>query len=133
MSNYKKSLLSQFGLGVTKFSFNDLVLRAGEKLPEAIRDQVVYIRKLSGAQFEEFAAQHADLGKDDGTLAGRKFQGVRAKLIALCLCDPDGANLFEDAEECNQQLTNEFIGACFVACQQVNGIGAQAQEEAEKN
>jgi len=73
------------------------------------------------------------LKDDDGTIANKQFLGVRGKMVALCMADPEGNLVFENGEDATEHLNNEFLGAAFVACQQVNGIGAKAAETAEKN
>lgn len=133
MSKYKENLISRLGLMVVAFNMDDLKLAKGEELPEYLKGETIYLQKLSGRQFEDFAAGHAGLADDDGSLASEKFRGIRAELVCLCHRDPEGNPLWKDKEEVNEALANESLGALFLACQQVNGMGRKADEVAQKN
>lgn len=145
MSDYKSSVLNKFGTGAVEFPFDTLRLKEKETLPDGMAGEKVHIRKLSGAAIEDFAdrfsggAEKADeADKPDITseevLKSDKYKGVRADLVSRCLCDPEGELLFsDDADGCNEAINNEALMYLFRACQQVNGLGAKALEEAEKN
>ena len=133
MSDYKQSVVANFGLKVIEFQLGDLKLKEGEELPEEYAGKSIYIRKMAGKEFENFAVENQGIRNDDGSLNGEKFRGTRARFVTVCQTDPEGNALWDDADECNASLANEALGIIFAACQQVNGVGAKAAEVAEKN
>ena len=131
MSDYKSSILNQFGLGVRKTSFDELRLKKNTALPEFLVGVEVHLRKLSPNQYEKYILSRMNTKTREFDFS--KYPGMRAELVAMCLCDPDGNALFETAQEANETLSNEFVKHCFDLCQQVNGADVEAAEVAEKN
>lgn len=139
-ADYKKGIISQFGTGASKFCLDDLVLKPGDTLPENFKGKELYIRKLSGKECMTLLAEWSSLKKDvapDASdavdLTDERYMSVQSKLVAKCLTDDANNLLWDSPEECNQELSFEFLQVAFLACQQVNGLGGKAQEEAEKN
>jgi len=131
MSRYKSSILSRFGLGCVEVSFDEMPQKKGSKLPDYLVGQKVHIRKLSPKQYEAYILSRMDAKTREFDFT--QYPGMRAELVSMCLCDPDGNQLFGTTKEANEELTNDFVKHCFELCQWVNGGGAEAQEEAEKN
>lgn len=116
MSELKQSLLKTFGMRCVE---------------EEVSGQKVYIRKMSAAEVENF--QFSRIDKKTMEPNRDKIQGMRAELVALCLCEADGQKLFDDAKEAGEQLDNQFIEDCYKVCAKVNAMDKRAIEEAEKN
>lgn len=131
MSDYKGSILARFGVGVFEASFDEMAAQKKVKLPPDLVGVTLHVRKLSPKVYEKFLFTRMDSKTRE--LDFSKYPGMRAELLALALCDPDGNALFESTDDANANVTNEFSKWAFDLCQWVNGADAGAQEEAEKN
>jgi len=139
MSDYKGSILADLGIGVVEVSFDDLPLKKADKekgvkaevLPGHLVGKKMHIQRLSAKAYEKFLFARMDSKTRE--LDFSKYPGMRAELVSLCLCDPDGKRVFATTDEVNESLANDNLKWCFELCQWVNGADAGAQEEAEKN
>lgn len=78
----------------------------------------VLVRTMSGTDRDAFEASLLD---KDG-----RMQNVRARLVALSLCDANGARLFEDNEIAALGLKSaRALDRVFSVAQRLNGIGAE--------
>ena len=59
---------------------------------------------------------------------GRDMKGFQAKLLSLCLHNPDG-NLF--TEDVIQKFPSTVLSGLFDAAQKINGLTLEEQEEAK--
>ena len=98
-------------------------------------NSVVYVRGLSAAGRD---AYEASLSKTEGV--GRKakrvtdLSNVRAKLLARCLCDEQGAPLFTDADvEALGDKSAEALEPLIEAAQRLSGMTDNDIERLEGN
>lgn len=87
--------------------------------------ETVFLRRMSGGEFEMFAStKDQDLGKD-------KLLPARV-LLMLCLCDADGKNIFADPDEL-KEIDGHIINRLTPPALELNGLTKKAQEEIAKN
>jgi hypothetical protein len=86
------------------------------------------LREMSGTERDHFEIAQFKSGAVDPLY-------LRARLVALCLVDEDGARIFADDEvhQLSDQVSASLIGKLFVAAQTLNGLDAGSLESAEKN
>ena len=85
----------------------------------------VQVRTMTGTDRDAFEASLVD---KDG-----KFENVRARLVALTLCDKTGARLFNDSDiQVLGGKSAKALDRVFSVAQRMNGIGAD-QVDAAKN
>jgi hypothetical protein len=101
----------------------------------------VYVRTMSGTDRDSFetsliARSDAESGADTGSVAGAgstRMDNVRARLVALALCDTDGVRLFDDADiVALGRKSARALDRVFAVAQRLNGIGVE-QADATKN
>ena len=89
----------------------------------------VLVRTMTGADRDAF---EASLVSRDGGKEGR-LDNVRARLVALALCDEAGQRIFADADIAALGAKSaRALDRVFGVAQRLNGIGAD-QVEAAKN
>jgi hypothetical protein len=91
----------------------------------------VYVRGMSAAERDKFESDMFDVtGKDVKV----KRDNLRAKLVALCVCDLDGNRLFKDEDIPALGKKNaRAVDKLFTIAQKLSGIGANDVEEMVKN
>ena len=89
----------------------------------------VYVRTMSGADRDAFETSLiAREGERDG-----RMENVRARLVALTLCDESGARLFEDGEiAALGRKSARALDRVFAVAQRLNGIGTEQAAAAKK-
>lgn len=94
----------------------------------------VYVRELSARQKDDFdEAQSVKLAKSANPKADRP-EGYRAATVALCVCDAEGVELFDESEAGKiGELPEVVLGKMYAACQRVNGVTKEQLDEALKN
>lgn len=99
----------------------------------------VYVRTMSGTDrdaFETSLIARSDAGSGADAVAGAgstRMDNVRARLVALTLCDADGVRLFDDADiVALGRKSARALDRVFAAGQRLNGIGVD-QADAAKN
>jgi len=139
MSDYKSSILARFGIGIVEACFDDLPLKKEDKekgtkaevLPKHLKGFKLHIRKLPAGPYDAYIFKRMDPKTRE--LDFGKYPGLRAELVAMALCDPDGNDVFKSTEEANKEINTSDMKWVYELCQWVNGADAGAQEEAEKN
>lgn len=90
----------------------------------------VYVRTMSGTDRDAF---ESSLIARDGAKDGR-MENVRARLVALTLCDATGSRLFEDGEiVALGRKSARALDRVFAIAQRLNGIGIEQAESAKKD
>ena len=91
----------------------------------------VRVRSLSAKQRDAF---EASLVTGEGKKRKTDLVNVRAKLVAACLVDEQGARLFSDDEAFALGLkSGATMDRVFTVCQRLAGLSPQDVEELEKN
>lgn len=88
----------------------------------------VFIRSLTGNERDEYEQSVYERG-------GENFRGLRAKLVAIALCDESGERM-EFTEADVEQLGNRngaVIDRLFERIKSISGMSDDAVKEAEKN
>lgn len=89
----------------------------------------VYVRTMSGTDRDAF---EASLIGREGSKEGR-MENVRARLVALTLCDESGLRLFEDGEiAALGRKSARALDRVFAVAQRLNGIGTEQADVAKK-
>lgn len=90
----------------------------------------VYVRTITGDKRDAFDSLFAR--DDDGKV---NMIGVRAKLVAMCLCDSKGTFVSpSDAQVITLgKKSAAMLERCFEACQRINGMLTKDIEKLEKN
>ena len=85
----------------------------------------VYVRTMSGTDRDAF---EASLLEKDG-----RMENVRARLVALTLCDSQGDRLFDDSEiAALGRKSARALDRVFSVAQRLNGIGVDQVDAAKK-
>jgi hypothetical protein len=116
MSNLKSRLLDRFPL---TFSEKEV---EGEK---------VFVKNLSDAQMEKY--QFSRINHKTGEVDFSKVEGAQSELVALCLCEEDGALMFKNGKEVGATLPPEFVKAAYAVCSEHNGMMKDTEEDAGKD
>ncbi len=89
----------------------------------------VYVRTMSGTDRDAFETSLiAREGERDG-----RMENVRARLVALTLCDESGVRLFEDREiAALGRKSARALDRVFAVAQRLNGIGTEQAAAAKK-
>jgi hypothetical protein len=87
------------------------------------------VRTMSGTDRDAFETSLiAREGERDG-----RMENVRARLVALTLCDESGARLFEDGEiAALGRKSARALDRVFAVAQRLNGIGTEQAAAAKK-
>lgn len=90
------------------------------------------LREMSGTERDRFEAAAF---KEEGGKRTIDPLYLRARLVALCLIDESGERMYSDAEitTLSDDLPASILGTLFTAAQKLNGLDAQAVEDAGKN
>jgi hypothetical protein len=89
----------------------------------------VYVRTMSGTERDAF---EASLIRRDGGQDSR-MENVRARLVALTLCDPGGTRLFGDDEiVVLGRKSARALDRVFAVAQRLNGIGTEQVDATKK-
>jgi hypothetical protein len=115
MSNLKSRLLDRFPLAHSEKEVD------GEK---------VFVKTLSNAQMENYQFKRID--HKTGSVDFSKVEGAQDELVALCLCEEDGALMFKNGKEVGTTLPPEFVKAAYIVCSEHNGMAKDAEEDAGK-
>lgn len=88
----------------------------------------VRLRSLSGAERDRF---ETSMSKQRGSKREDNYENVRARLVALCAVDENGARLFTSPEKIAHLGTKSAsaLQKLFNACQALNGMSDQDVEE----
>lgn len=89
----------------------------------------VCVRSLTGRERDAYEAEMLDTPKEE------KLVNLRARLVALCLCDETGAPLGFTADEVKQlgEKSAAALDRVFTMASQLNALGAADVAELEKN
>jgi hypothetical protein len=89
----------------------------------------VLLRTLTGKQRDDFEQGQASLP------ANGKLDNIRARLVALCLVDGDGKQLYADHESILRLggRSGTVLDRLFDVCREMNGMTAESAKAAEKN
>jgi len=87
----------------------------------------VYIRTMSGVDRDRFDESLQSATRKDGTV---DIRTLRARLLALCICDASGSPLFSlaDVEKLNQKSSKALM-RLFAVAQDLNGLTEEAIQE----
>ena len=106
-----------------RLSFDDKPVEC--KLAKFGKDAVFFLKPLTSADRDNFEASVVGV---DGK---RNLQNLRARLVALCWCDKDGKPIGSSKDV--GSLRSDLIGALFDEIRTINGMDADAVEEAGKD
>jgi hypothetical protein len=92
----------------------------------------VNVRMMNGLDRDAFEAGLVIVGEDGSRKPN--YRGMRARLVALTIVDDAGNRLFEDEDVERLSLKSAAaLERVAAVAQRLNGLGAKAEEEAEKN
>jgi hypothetical protein len=87
----------------------------------------VHIRPMTGGERDAFEF-------DVTSRKNKNYRGVRARLIAMVVCDADGARMFSDEDVEELQAKNaSALDRLFSAAQRISGLTDEDVEELEGN
>lgn len=87
----------------------------------------VHVRTMTGAERDAFELSVTKSKQKDGTF---DIRGLKARLVALTLCDDEGSRLFgDDALDALNGKSAKVIDRLFEEAQRLNGLGKEAVEE----
>jgi len=104
-------------------AIKDVTIKAVE-IPEW--SITLHVRSLPSFRRDQF---------DRATNVADPGENFRARLVAYCLCDPEGLCLFDEPEPAAYELGQRCasaVGALWRAAAAVNGLSREAIEENEK-
>lgn len=104
--------------------------RIATKDVEASFGETFRIKQLNLLERDEY--QLLAFG-DDGKLRKDLMKGNKARLIAMCLIDPDTNTTFADSDLIVLAFSIEQIDELFDACVEFNNLKPKAKEEAAGN
>lgn len=88
----------------------------------------VRVRTLTGTERDAFESSLVGEG------GKRQLENLRAKLLSLAIVDENGARIFSDGEAAMLGgKSAAVLDRLFDVAQRLNGIGAKAEEQIEKN
>ncbi len=91
----------------------------------------VYVRTMSGTDRDAF--ETSLIARSDIHAGTSRMDNVRARLVALTLCDTDGVRLIDDADiVALGRKSARALDRVFAVAQRLNGIGVE-QADAAKN
>lgn len=94
------------------------------------RNKTYYLREMSGTERDRWEMASFQEGKVNPLY-------LRARLVAFCEVDKDGKQVRgtseKEVEAFSDKVPSGKLSRLFVAAQELNGIGADAVEKAEKN
>jgi len=96
------------------------------KALEAEGLDAIYLKPLTSAQRADLEASVAGLGGDK-----RDMHNLYARFVAPCWCEPDGVCLGSSKQI--GSLRADLVAALFRKVSELNGMGAEAVEEAGKD
>jgi hypothetical protein len=108
---------------------DDLTLSEPILVPEWNLDEPLYVRLFNGAERDDFEAFIASGGGED-------TRGVRARLVALTLCDQSGQRVFPkvgDGIKILQRKSSAVLNRLAEAAYKHNAFDGDTVEELEKN
>lgn len=92
----------------------------------------VLVRTMSGADRDDFENSLVTVGPDGKRMPD--LTNMRAKLVALTVVDDEGNRLFDTADiPALAKKSASALERVFTVTQKLNGLGAHAEEQAEKN
>lgn len=91
------------------------------------------LREMSGTERDKFEVAAFKDGADGKRVVDPLY--LRARLVALCMIGDDGVRLYADDEihQLSDAVPAAVIAKLFVAAQHLNGLDADAVEDAAKN
>ncbi|MFC5524016.1 hypothetical protein [Polaromonas jejuensis] len=119
-----------------KILTKDQILEASDLKNEAVEvpewGGSVLVRTMTGADRDAFEASLTTTLPDGARKPN--MANMRAKLVALAVVGEDGNRLFEVNDVDRLALKSAAaLERVFAAAQRINGLGAQAEEDAAKN
>ncbi|MCC7314126.1 MAG: hypothetical protein IT419_04840 [Planctomycetes bacterium] len=99
-------------------------------LPEFPEIGTIHVRRLWGSDFEEYQSIWPD---DEGKKVSQAE--FAAHMVALCVCDADGARVFQSTDKEAIAKTWHMSALLRVAAkaQRINGLGKATEETIEGN
>lgn len=64
----------------------------------------------------------------------KSWEGMRARVVASCLCDEEGKRLFSSSDQGWRKLNEKsaaVIARIFEKCMEISGLGAEAEGKSE--
>lgn len=92
----------------------------------------VFVREMTGAEYDAYQTETLGRAGKDGKL--KNVNGLRAKLIQMCLLDEDGAQVY-DAKSIDeiQSLPTTVIDKICEVASRINNLNNESDEALEKN
>lgn len=89
----------------------------------------LYVRVMTGSERDEFERIVLN-----GKTAGPGMSNLRARMAAITICDESGQRMFVDADMIELgKKSATALDRVFAKAQEINRIGAEEVESAEKN
>ena len=91
----------------------------------------VYLRSMTSAARDRYEAT-VFRAKESGNMKG--WEGLRAQVVASCLCDQKGNLLFPEGTQDWQKLKDKnslVISRVFEVCMTISGMGSLVEGESE--
>jgi hypothetical protein len=98
-----------------------------EVVPVPELDGDVIVQGMSGADRDAF---EASMFRQKGKTRELQMQNLRARLVALCVVDEDGARMFRDDEAAALgQIRADILDRLFAVAQRLSGLREQDVDE----
>lgn len=114
----------------------DAILEANDLKTESVEvpewGGSVMVRTMTGADRDAFEDSMVTVGADGKRTPN--MSNMRAKLVAMTAVDEAGNRLFSAGDvEYLSRKSADALNRVFEAAQRINGMGAEAEQVAEKN
>lgn len=95
----------------------------------------VHVRVMGGTERDSYEESNMEVRRvGNKTDVRSRMTGSRARLVVRCLSDEQGNRLLKDEDAgVVGTFDGEVLDALVDACQQINGLTRQAEEDALKN
>ena len=103
-----------------------------EKVHVAQWNGHVYIKSMTSLDRDRYEALVLK-SKQNGNL--KAWEGMRARVVASCLCDAKGERIFPESTNDWQKLNHKnsaVISELFEVCMRLSGMGAETEGESEE-
>ena len=93
----------------------------------------VYLKSMTSLDRDRYEALVMK-SKQNGSL--KAWEGLRARVVANCLCDEQGVRIFPEDTNDWQKLNGKnsaIVSMLFEKCMTISGLGAEAEGESEND
>jgi len=96
---------------------------------------VTYVKAITIGQYEAWVAKVIDAGADT-RYVGKRNKGLKAELVARCLCHEDGNLVFPNLNIGLEKISaepNDVVTNLYIKAKALNGDESNDTDELEKN